>query len=825
MRVVSLLLVALLVFPIQAKAEYLFFNPPSGTWITVYTNYTRYTHVIRIYALSPVSFNITSSLPINATSSVLLAGQTLNLGVSIDVPFYSSIYQNMTAILGIEGRALDTGENFTVNYIINVRFEAPKPPGSLLITPSPLMVTIERGKENSYPISITNNHNCDVTINGYTASSLVSGFSPIPTKIVQGGMWTFYVKVNAKTLNVGNYTDSMLITYGASGYSGVFTVSLPLKVTVVPPTTPPPPQPPSGSFFVNITVIDKMTGVAIEGARVVLISSDGGEIAGITGPSGLVSFQNVRAGSYTVLIVHIDYGQITSNILVNGNLSRVFLLEKPQSTTTTTTTTPSINVSGLGVVGLPYTSKNVEISPGKEITYYILMSAEGGELKGIKVIPTASIPNWITLGTNVTDLAAGRYAALTLRVSPPLDVPPGRYSRQFQILGGSQPAAFTVTVTVTNVTVQPQQTLQSVQPQITAITSVAAVIPRVLVRLENGTAVSTQIAASVQKGSLIYVVVQGEYNKVAFNLTGGLAVFADEAGAGKRTITLQANGDGDFLVYLLSRDEYGNLVKQQPSEYGYGVYRFRVIQSGPQKQVLLSVDQPMASVGKAVTIMAYLIVNSPGGYPVTQPFQGVVTVNTPEGPVPLPLGLEGRATYIPQKAGIYKLTIQGVPIAAESVTQFEARTTIIPYTMTDELKVNEAKTWRFPVPFQAPPVCWADPQDSVSAINCDSETVTFVPAKAGSIFTIHAKGLIAEPYDVYSSGTEIEFSLKPHAPVQDTIIAFVSRGSGYVMGWAYQNLFWILLASLIVFGLIYTRLRSPKRKFGSKSSLLGRFGG
>jgi hypothetical protein len=819
----------LLILPIfQAYSDVipLVFDPASPT-VTVYTNTSSYNFVFRVRTSVEVDANLSPSvnyMQLNTTTMHLISGEAASVSALFNVSdMVAKGIQEAYAIVWFNGTITANGTKFRQAYLIHIFVKEPTPAGNITFSPYPLSVTIPRGSDSDFQVMITNKHPVKITINGYSASSLVKAFSPVPTQIVAGGLWTFTVRLSAKGLTVGNYSDVLRVNYQAEGYKTPLYRDLPIIVAVVNPPTPPPGEP--GLYRVQLTFLDKKTGAAISGVRVVLSEVTGKtEYTGTSGESGTITFQDVLQGTYNLQAIHQNY-QMTSSLTVNGNISKVFLLESLSESQQTEQ--PQQNAtSELGVVGLPYNSKTVEITAGDEQAFYILVSAEGGPIGPIQIIPGSSVPNWISLTANWTHLAAGKYAALTLRVAPPLDIQEGRYSRQFQILGGKSPASFTVTVVVKKPNLTASNPSQPSTNNVDRGSVIFGSIPRVIVKCENGTALSTQITAFVNKGSLIYAIFYGEYTKIAYNLTGGLAVFDDQAGGGKRVLTLQVNADGDFNVYLVSKDEYGNAIRTQPAEYGFGVYRFRIIKpSGPPQQVLLSVDKKIATVGKEVTLMAYTISQSPGGFPVTQPFQGVVTVTTPKGEaIPVPLGLEGRASFVPVSSGVYKLSVQGVPIAAESVTEFEARAPEIPYIESDQLYVDQAKVWRWPVPFAGTPKCWAVPDDAVRGLNCDANTVSFIPTKPDITFSVYGSGPLAQPYDVYPSGAEVVFVLRSSRPVSDTIQASFSRFTGYSINWMGQNWLWITLAGLIVFAIVYKRLSSPRRAFGGKTGLIGRFG-
>jgi len=826
----ALLLIVLLILPlVVARGDVLplTFNPASPT-LTIYTNVSTYSFAFTVGATVEVDVNLSSSVDyvtLNTSAMHLIAGEIASVTATFDVVRMNELgLQDTYVLIWANGTVTHNSTAFRQAYLIQVRLREPIPSGNITFSPYPLSVTVPRGGESDFQVLIMNKHPVKITVNGYTATSLIKAFNPVPTQIVAGGMWTFTVRISARGLAVGNYSDVLRVNYQAEGYVTPLYRDLPILVTVVNPPTPPPGEP--GLFRVQLTFLDKKSGLAIPNVRVVLSEVTGKtEYTGVTGEAGVVTFQDVLQGTYNMQAIHQSY-QFASSITVNSNVSRVILLESLTETPSSSGTLENVTRNETGIIGLPYNSKTVEITAGDEQAFYILVSAEGGYVGPIQIIPSSSVPNWISLSSNWTHLAAGKYAALTLRVAPPLDIQEGRYSRQFQILGGKSPASFTVTAVVK------KPNLTSTYPSSPASydgnpsVTIAGAVPRVIVKCENGTAVSPQITTFVEKGTLIYATFQGEYTRVAFNLTGGLAVFDDQVGGGKRVVTLQVNSDGDFNVYLVSKDEFGNPIRSQPADYGFGIYRFRVIKSAaPPQQVLLSVDKKVATTGREVTIMAYLVSQSPGGVPLTQPFQGVVAVTTPRGEViPVPLGLEGKAVFVPATSGVYKLSVQGIPVAAESIAEFEARAPEIPYLMSDQLYVETPTTWRWPVSFTGSPKCWVIPDDAVRGLNCDAESVSFIPVKPDVTFAIYGSGTLAQPYDVYPSGSEVVFVLRSSRPVSDTIQASLGRITSYTYGWLIENWLWVTLAALIIFAIIYKRLSSPRRAFGGKTGLIGRFG-
>ncbi len=848
-----LLLLAVAITLTRAEPQPLSFSPESGTEVTVWTNETTHSLVFNVTAMEELDVNLSSASPyvsLNTSSAHLLSGETAPVEAQINV---SKLLEDQVAAvyatIWANGTITSNSSNFSIAYLIRISVEEPRPPGNLSFSPYPLSVTIPKGNKSSFQITIVNNHPVKITIDGYTSTSVIASFGPVPTQIVPGGLWTFHVTISAQSLDVGNYSDILTVNYAAEGYSANLYADLPIRIRVVPP--PEPPKQPPNTYRVQLTFLDNRTGLAIKGVRVILSEvAKNFEYTATTGDSGSVTFQAVEVGVYTLEAIHPSYQYMVTSIEVHDNLSKVFLLsnlqdeenanQSNQTSTQATTTTSTQAQEQKGMIGLPYNSKTINISPGDDQTFYILVSAEGGSVGPIQILPSSSVPNWISLSSNWTYLGPGGYAALTLRIAPPLDVPPGRYSRQFQILGGRNPVSLTITAVVT------QSTNKTKKPPIVGVvtnqsssgyysyapsshtnvdgrgaSSTLHPIPRVIVKLENGTAVPIQQPTPVQKGQIVYVVIEGDWTKVNYTASKNLARFADETMVGRRTLAFQVLGTGDLNIWLKSQDEFGNIVKAQPPDMGFGVYRFQVTKTVPKEQVLITVNPVKATVGRPVAITAYYILTGPGGS-TTQPYTGIITVTDPENrTIPIPLGLDGVAEYIPSKQGKYLIAVPDKIIARESVTRFEARAVQISGTIEGTLRVGEGYADSFPAKFASSPKCWVEPPSAVQDIRCNSEGYTVVPAEPGAVFTLYARGPLAESYDVYESGSEVVFALKTRRPVEDTLQAGLGRITSSTVGWMYENWFWLLLGGLIVFAIIRKRLTSPVRKFRGR----GRAGG
>ncbi|TDA37053.1 MAG: hypothetical protein DSO07_13010, partial [Thermoproteota archaeon] len=165
------------------------------------------------------------------------------------------------------------------------------------------------------------------------------------------------------------------------------------------------------------------------------------------------------------------------------------------------------------------------------------------------------------------------------------------------------------------------------------------------------------------------------------------------------------------------------------------------------------------------------------GVPTTAPYNGAVIVTTPSGEaIPVPLGLSGHTTFTPTREGTYTIGVSGLPLAAESVKQFDARAAEIPGTIYAVLKVGESYTGKWPAKFASAPKCWVDPSNSVREMNCNPESYVIVPAVAGSVFTVYGRGILASAYDVYPAGSEVTFALQTQKPVENTAVAFLQQG-------------------------------------------------
>ncbi|MGC8832403.1 MAG: hypothetical protein ACP5PQ_07475, partial [Thermoproteota archaeon] len=101
------------------------------------------------------------------------------------------------------------------------------------------------------------------------------------------------------------------------------------------------------------------------------------------------------------------------------------------------------------------------------------------------------------------------------------------------ILGGKQPTQLTVNVILRNSTGNSTAILAvspSASPSSSA--SVPGAIPRIIAKHESGQAVPVNQLTTVENGTLVYLMVKGDYAKVNCSWNGGIALFDDSYGGG-----------------------------------------------------------------------------------------------------------------------------------------------------------------------------------------------------------------------------------------------------------------------------------------------------
>ncbi|RSN76881.1 mobile sperm domain-containing protein [Candidatus Methanodesulfokora washburnensis] len=760
-RVFILILLLVPVFP--ASAEDISFSPPSGSSFTAFTNET--VHRFYINVTTAKAWNITVDMNadyVNTTNHI-----TGSCRLPVDLNVKKAVN---SGVLSFYARLVFTNNNTTVTYYMDIDIVEPSPPGSLSFSPPYLSKSVAQGKQEKGYVTVKNNYQQRVEIKSITAPSWVT-VDPASFFLEPSAEYTVAVTFSAANMNLGNYSDFLTFNYVVSGYSSVYRTKYQVRMTVVPP-----PAPSSYLCRVSITVLDSDSLQGIPDALVQL----GDNFIGRTGGTGLIVFQNVPNGNYQLSVMASGYTTYVTNLEVKDtNTSKVVFMQKRVASSTSTSSSNATSVEK-GVIGLPYATVTLKVDYNP-VVKYIVADAESGPVGPVRIVPSMSIPNWISLRLNESKnmFNDGDYFVLELTVRPPDDVPAGTYTRQFMILGGKSPAQLNVNVILRNSTNSSTAVLAAPlggQSE-SAASTVPGTVPRIIMKKEDGTAIPVNQLITVENGTLVYLMIKGDYTKVNVTWTGGIALFDDSYGGGMRTITLQILGNGDVSTFLVSRDEYGNVIRTQPASSGFGVFHFQVnTRTQPAKSVLVSVNPVHATVGKDVEISAFLVFYTQG-VPTTAPYNGAVIVTTPSGEaIPVPLGLSGHTTFTPTREGTYTIGVSGLPLAAESVKQFDARAAEIPGSIYAVLKVGESYTGKWPAKFASAPKCWVDPTNAVREMNCNPESYVIVPAVAGSVFTVYGRGILASAYDVYPAGSEVTFALQTQKPVENTAVAFLQQG-------------------------------------------------
>ena len=786
----------LLVLPVPfVFGESIAFSPASGSVFTAYNNFTVYSFYINV--TTSKSWNITVDMGRDfLTTQPNITGNTR---LKVDLNVKKAVDQGITSFYG---RLIFSSQQENVSYYMDIQIVPPMPPGSLSFSPSFLSVAVNQGQQNTAYLTVKNNYQNPVTIKSVTTPVWAS-VDPFSFSLQPSAEYTVAVTFNAKNMNLGNFSDFLTFNYVVSGYSAQLQAKEPVRMVVLPP-----PSPQSYLCRVSITVVDQDTLQGIPDALVQL----GDKFIGRTGGTGLIVFQNVPNGEYQLSVMASGYSvYVTTLNVVDANTTKLVMMQKKQQTQQTQQNTTTATEEK-GVIGLPYPSLNVKVDYNP-VVKYIIADAEGGPVGPVRIVPAMSIPNWISLRLNESKntFNDGEYFVLELTIRPPSDIPAGTYSRQFMLLGGKNPAQLTVNVVLGNSTNSSGMAIlaasPSSYPSSASSSSIPGAIPRLIAKMESGEAIPVNQLVTVENGTLVYLMIKGDYTKVNCSWTGSIALFDDTFSGGMRTITLQVLGNGDVGCFLVSKDEYGNVIRTQPASAGFGTFHFQVnVRTQPAKSVLVSVNPVHATVGKDVEVSAFLVFYN-NGVPSTAPFNGAIMITTPSGEViPVPLGLSGHATFTPTREGTYTIGVSGLPLAAESVKSFDARAAEIPLSLFAVLKVGESYTGKWPVKFASTPKCWVDPTNAVSSLNCNSESFVITPAVAGSVFTVYGRGVLSSAYDVYPAGSEVTFAMQTQKPVENTAIAFMQQGVAATAGF-FSNYILILLIAFAIIAIIVVKRR------------------
>lgn len=802
-RKIALLPLAVLLIPAQAaRASGVEIAPESPLSVVVYDDETLHNVTINLSADQAINWSVSWQSPfianVSPSSGELAGGATQPINVTLNV-----------SEMAAEGvREADIALDFTTNvtnitYVISVTRKALR--GELSFSPSPLSAAVPKGQAKDVNLQITNGHDVKIALASWSGPSWISRVFPL-ADISPGGSWTVVVTFSARSLPEGNFSDYLCLNYTAEGREGEFRACVPIQMRV---TSPPPP--PVRTCHLKVIAMSLQTYGPIEGAIVTVQGEK--SYAGVTRADGTAEF-DVPNGTYTVMIVARNHSGYTANLNIQEDQTHIAWLqpgappEEPQPPEEPEEEAPqNISQAERGLIGLPYTQLNVTVPPGGQVTKYVVLTAEGGPVGPVRIVPDSSTPNWIRARLNESSdtFEDGAEFILAISVAPPSEVS-GNFSRTFQILGGRDPAQLTVSVSVTK-----QRKASQNETEDLAVSGLE--IPRVIVKLENGTALAPGQTYTVLPGTLVHVVISGDPSRILVNASGDVALFEN---SGSR-LTYQVNGPGELTTFFMTFDEVGSRVLHQPPELGYGRFAFRIEQvaKNPAIEVLVSVDPPVTTVGEPVTIEAYAVFHSSLGLPATSPYQGALVITTPSGRAdPLPLGLDGKAQYTPVEPGEYLISVPDVSLAEESARSFRAEAQTLSEMVYEALTIGESTRWDWPTPFADIPSCDVSPPAALAGLTCDSEGVTFIPAEEGAIFTIYATGRLAEGYQGLPAGATVTFALTPATPVRGSITHAVGSAASGAASWL--GTYWPLLVVGAVGFLGFLRWRS------GMSSLKGR---
>ncbi|MCS7102261.1 MAG: hypothetical protein NZ992_00070 [Candidatus Korarchaeum sp.] len=458
--------------------------------------------------------------------------------------------------------------------------------GGLTLSTDRVQVNQEINTRVTYPnrIYLSNNYNFSTV--RFSVRGAPSWFSLGDITLLPKTTQPVSFTIDTKDMLVGLYYSTVYYSYYVNNTvagSGSFGVTL----NVTPKTGAV-----LGNYLLTIQVVEDVNYTPIPNAAV-FISSTTDSMILFTDDKGVVS-NVLRGGAYSVKIKAAGYMTYETTITLDRNLTRIIMLKKGEettttpTTTTTTTTTPTPNQTE-ATLRIPYYNVTLQVPRGGSNSASIPLIAVGGTVS-VQVTDVVAQPNWITASLSSPQLMEGSTGFLVITAAPPNITSLGNYSKQFYLAYNNKIALITAKVQVLpekveNITI-PRYNYSYQRPSYLRV-------PVVSVVLRGVEGLSTTAPAKCALNDIVYVVVQGDYNLVRVKPTG-LALLGVEPrtdGLVYRYQVKENNAAMDILL-VYTNPVTGLESTERPEEYGFGTYRFEVVENPEvqlQKQAVLMV--------------------------------------------------------------------------------------------------------------------------------------------------------------------------------------------------------------------------------------------
>ena len=521
---------------------------------------------------------------------------------------------------------------------IDLQIEEPPKAGQLQLSSNSVVLTAPANEVVDYPalLYITNGYSYEVEVSKALAPSwldfpnitlLPGETKPLPLTVNTNGL-----VAGAQYGAIVRYNYDVITPYGDFPFEESFQATLSINSTQEETHS-------QRTYILKIGVIDQESAEPIQGATVILTWDAGTEsVMARTDQSGYVTFTDLSPQTYQYTIIKQGYEQYTSGITVDENKSILVILRKSESNETsvnltqTTTQTETQAPLRAGNLFIPAYTVNLTVEAGKHNAASIPLVARGGYVN-ISLQAAYEQPTWITANVTATRLFEGQTAFLVVSASPDNATKRGNHIKEFYLTYNGEIAVITANVTV----IEPRQLNRTGGGNlaILAVNGSGLVdgggnankvyrpaslqVPLVSVLLRGNEGITPDKPVQVTQNEIVYVIVQGDLNHIKI-LPKGAALLGMEPRGDGALFKYQIKENGAQLdirlVYyspLTGEESY-----ERPSEYGYGVYRFEVVESQPElalKSAILyfSIESSAARVEAGTPLVMRAFVSYPNG--------------------------------------------------------------------------------------------------------------------------------------------------------------------------------------------------------------------
>ncbi|MEM3740659.1 MAG: hypothetical protein QXP84_07650 [Candidatus Korarchaeum sp.] len=545
-------IIILLLLPIYTQASPFILEQRSltvreFTGLPVKVNVTAYS----LGSPDNLSFKCDSNIVIPPSNGTLLPTTRTNLTFNIDA---SRSYRSFTTC-----QIFSSDSYNTVTFDIMVD----KLTNGLSLSTDKVSVTQEVGSKVSYPNKIYINSLYNFTNARFEVRNAPSWFSMNSTTVAPKSTLPIPFSVNTIGLLPGLYYATVYYSYYVGDImAGSGSLQLTLNVT--------PKQPIQvGEYLLEVFVIDETNFTPIPNAAIFISSSSDSYIL-FTDTTGGVK-KVLRGGVYQGTVKAAGYQDYDFNIIIDRNLSRIISLKRVNATANMTTT--PINTSGT----LKISNYNVSIivTRGTTNSASIPLLAVGGSVN-LQVMGVTSQPSWITASLSSTTLIEGSTGFLLITASPPNTSSLGNYTKEFYLAYNGNVALITAKVSVISET----NTTTVLRYNTTIPRPTYLRVPIVSVLLKGTEGITTTQPAKCRTNDIVYVLVQGDYNIVRVKATGLALLGAEPRSDGIIYRYQVKENNAQLAVALVYTNPITGLESiETPEEYGYGNYRFEIIEN------------------------------------------------------------------------------------------------------------------------------------------------------------------------------------------------------------------------------------------------------